>query len=110
MESYMRDSNLKTALSERYHINCVCHFCSNEMWSPLVDRDNLRDDPLWIDGIAAIFLGLNAFRALSLDTIESHEEKAIAFLEKYHDRHPIRDTISMQEFLQIAWNILASPY
>lgn len=110
VESYMRDQHLKTSLEERYHLECKCHFCSNEMWSPLVDRVNLRQDPLWKEGIEPLFMGVNEFRKLPSDVIESYEMKAIEFLQKYNNRHPVRDTISMQDFLQIIWNILASPY
>lgn len=110
MESFMRDEKLKTTLVNRYHTKCTCKLCTNEIWSPLVDRCNLKEDPQWKQAIAPLFMNVNAFRKLSLDEIEKYERKAIDFLRKYHHRHPVRDTISIQELLQIMWSIMASPY
>lgn len=109
MESYMRDPKLKTALEKR-HLTCKCQFCSMEMWSPLVDRANLRQDPLWKNGIELIFMEINAFRQLPLNIIERYERTAIECLKKYDNQHPVRDTISMQELLLIIWNVLPSLY
>lgn len=108
MESFMRDPKLKTTLENQYRVICKCQLCSNEMWAPLVDRVNVREDSLWKEGIAPILMQTDAFRKLSLDKIENHEKKAIEFLTKYNDQHPIRDTISMQECLQIVWNEVAN--
>lgn len=110
MESFMRDEKLKATLENRYRLKCACNLCTNGIWSPLVDRCNLKDDPQWNDAIAPLFMNVIAFRKLSLDEIEKYEEKAIDFIRKYNDRHPARDTISMQELLHIMWNVIASPY
>lgn len=108
MESFMRDEKLKTTLANRYRLKCACNLCTNEIWSPLVDRCNLKQDPGWKQAIAPLFMNVTAFRKLSLDKIETYERMAIDFLRKYNDRHPVRDTISMQELLQIMWNVMAS--
>lgn len=106
----MRDEKLKTTLSGRYHMKCTCKLCMNEMWAPLVDRCNLKDDPLWKETIAPLFMHANEFRKLSLEQIENIEKMAIDFLRKYNDRHPVRDTISIQELLQIVWNEIVLLY
>lgn len=106
----MRDKKLRGTLKKRYHLKCTCNLCANEVWAPLVDRCNLKDDPQWKNTIAPLFMNVNAFRELTLEKIEIYEKKAIDFLRKYDDRHPIRDTISIQELLQIMWNAIAAPY
>lgn len=108
MESFKRDPELKAFLADRCHVKCECYFCCREMWSPIVDRVNLREDPLWKDGIAPIFMEVAEFRQLSLEIIESHERKTIEFLQKYANQRQIRDNISMQEALQVMWNVVAS--
>lgn len=110
MESFMRDEKLKATLAKRYLSQCQCNLCMNEIWSPLVDRCNLKDDPHWKQAIVPLFMNVTAFQKLTLDEMEECERKAIDFLRKYDDRHPVRDTISMQELLQIMWNVMASPY
>lgn len=108
MESFMRDPKLKVILNDRYHVKCECYFCCRDMWSPIVDRFNLREDPLWKDGIAPIFMEVAEFRQLSLEIIETHEQNTIEFLQKYANQRQIRDNISMQESLQVMWNVIAS--
>lgn len=108
MESFVRDARVQTSLSKRHYIQCKCEFCWDDIWSPPTNENNLRDDPLWCDGILGIFRRLEEFRCLPLDTIENYEKNAIAFLEKYDDRHPVRDTVSMQECLRILWKEVAS--
>lgn len=110
MESFMREERLKTTLENRYQLKCACNLCTNEMWSPMVDRCNLKEVPQWKDAIVPLFMTVTAFRKLSLDEVENYEKKAIDFLRKYNDRHPVKDTISMQELLQIMWNVMATPY
>lgn len=110
MQSFMRDEKLKDILKNRYRLKCACDLCKNDIWSPLVDRCNLKKDPQWKDAIAPLFMNVTAFRKLALVEIENYEKKAIDFLRKYDDRHPVRDTISVQELLQIMWHELASPY
>lgn len=106
----MRNETLKNTLETRYHLTCTCNLCTNGVWSPLVDRCNLKEDPQWKDAIAPLFMDVKAFRKLSLDKIENYEKTAIGFLQKYNDRHPVRDTISVQELLQVIWNALVVSY
>lgn len=61
-----------------------------------------------MEAIQPLLMTAQEFRKLSRHQIGNYEQKAIEFLEKYNEFHPIFDTACMQANLRIMWTVLAS--
>lgn len=101
---------LRARLADKYHFKCECLLCSQEEHLLSEDEVNLFNNPLWKYGVILSYATVKEFREMSREKIESHEEKAINFLNKYNRFHPIDATSALQRTLIIIWNLLASRF
>lgn len=76
----------------------------------LEDQVKLFKNPTWIYGVVISYATVAEFREMTLDIIESHEQKAMETLDEYDRFHPVDATFALQRTLIIIWNLLASRF
>lgn len=99
---------IKFLLEVGYDFDCECLVCTNPKRSALISKIEFSANPLFKEAVQPLLMTVQEFRQLSRCQIGNYEKKAIEFLEKYNEFHPIFDTACMQANLRIMWSVLAS--
>lgn len=87
---------------------CQCIICANAKSSQFLSKISFSENALYKEAVQPLFLTVEQIRQLPRTVINTIENRAIEFLEKYDGFHPNYETINIQGVLGLTWYILAS--